>query len=99
MIRLLVCTLTIQNTETIRTYLNFHFTALLRSEGKLYALQRSRGHALIDCAGAHTKYLLACCSRFFEDYKKNENKEVKIDEFLNAEESRKAIKESMVSSP
>lgn len=33
--------------------------------------------------------------RFFEDYKKNENKEVKIDDFLNAEEAKKAIKQSM----
>lgn len=36
--------------------------------------------------------------RFFEDYKKNEKKEVKIDDFLNAEEAKKAIKQSMVSS-
>ena len=40
-------------------------------------------------------YLQHC--RFFEDYKKNENKEVKIDDFLNAEEARKAVKQSMVS--
>lgn len=33
--------------------------------------------------------------RFFEDYKKNENKEVRIDEFLDNVEARKAIKESM----
>ncbi|KAL0050391.1 hypothetical protein WJX82_010195 [Trebouxia sp. C0006] len=33
--------------------------------------------------------------RFFEDYKKNENKEVKIDDFLNNVEAKKAIKESM----
>ena len=39
--------------------------------------------------------ILALC-RFFEDYKKNENKEVKIDDFLNAVEAKKAIVESMV---
>ncbi|DBA94600.1 hypothetical protein WJX77_010286 [Trebouxia sp. C0004] len=33
--------------------------------------------------------------RFFQDYKKNENKEVKIDDFLNNVEAKKAIKESM----
>ena len=34
--------------------------------------------------------------RFFEDYKKNEHKEVKVDEILGREEAWKAIKESMV---
>ena len=34
--------------------------------------------------------------RFFEDYKKNEHKEVKVDEILGREEAFKAIKESMV---
>lgn len=33
--------------------------------------------------------------RFFEDYKKNENKEVKIDNFLGSEDAKKAIKASM----
>lgn len=33
--------------------------------------------------------------RFFEDYKKNELKEVKVDEFLGAEEAKKIIKESL----
>ena len=37
------------------------------------------------------------CTRFFEDYKKNENKEVKVDEFLGAEIARKTVLESMVS--
>lgn len=36
-------------------------------------------------------------ARFFEDYKKNENKEVKVDEFLGAEVARKTVLESMVS--
>ena len=36
-------------------------------------------------------------SRFFEDYKKNEHKEVKIDNFLGSEDAKKAIKASMVS--
>lgn len=35
--------------------------------------------------------------RFFEDYKKNENKEVKVDEFLGADLAKKTITESMVS--
>ena len=39
---------------------------------------------------------LVCHGRFFEDYKKNENKEVKVDEFLGAELARKTITESMV---
>lgn len=37
-------------------------------------------------------------ARFFEDYKKNENKEVKVDEFLGAEVARKTVLDSMVSS-
>lgn len=41
--------------------------------------------------------LYVCDCRFFQDYKKNENKEVKIDDFLNNVEAKKAIKESMVS--
>ena len=35
--------------------------------------------------------------RFFEDYKKNENKEVKVDEFLGAEVARKTVTDAMVS--
>ena len=35
--------------------------------------------------------------RFFEDYKKNEHKEVKVDEFLGADLARKTISEAMVS--
>ena len=38
-------------------------------------------------------------SRFFEDYKKNENKEVKVDEFLGAEVARKTVTDAMVSVP
>ena len=34
--------------------------------------------------------------RFFEDYKKNENKEVKVDEILGRDEALKAIKDAMV---
>ena len=36
--------------------------------------------------------------RFFEDYKKNENKEVKVDEILGREEALTAIKDAMVRS-
>lgn len=50
-------------------------------------------------AGAYAaEELTSYWCRFFEDYKKNENKEVKIDDFLNAEEAKKAVKQSMVSS-
>ena len=35
--------------------------------------------------------------RFFKDYKKNEHKEVKVDEFLGADLARKTISEAMVS--
>ena len=41
-------------------------------------------------------HLHACLNRFFEDYKKNEHKEVKVDEILGREEAFKAIKEAMV---
>jgi inorganic pyrophosphatase len=33
--------------------------------------------------------------RFFEDYKKNEHKEVLVDEFLGAEEARKSVRDSL----
>lgn len=35
--------------------------------------------------------------RFFEDYKKNEKKEVVVDDILGADAARNAISESMVS--
>jgi inorganic pyrophosphatase len=34
--------------------------------------------------------------RFFEDYKRNENKEVRVDDFLGAGEAKKVILESMI---
>jgi inorganic pyrophosphatase len=34
--------------------------------------------------------------RFFEDYKKNENKHVRVDEILGAEEAIKAVKDGLV---
>lgn len=34
---------------------------------------------------------------FFEDYKKNEHKEVIVDEFLGAEEAKKVLRDSLVS--
>lgn len=39
----------------------------------------------------------AVTCRFFEDYKKNENKAVRVDEVLGAEEAIKAVKEGLVS--
>ena len=52
----------------------------------------------VDDAGVHAALeLIAHGCRFFEDYKKNEHKEVKIDDFLNAEDAKKAVKQSMVS--
>lgn len=39
----------------------------------------------------------ACVLRFFEDYKKNENKHVRVDEILGAEEAVKAVKDGLVS--
>lgn len=35
------------------------------------------------------------CRRFFEDYKKNENKEVQVDDIFGAEEALKAVKDAM----
>lgn len=35
------------------------------------------------------------CRRFFEDYKKNENKEVQVDDIFGAEEAVKAVKDAM----
>ena len=49
------------------------------------------------CTSANVAITVAAMNcRFFEDYKKNENKEVKVDEFLGAELARKTITESMV---
>lgn len=40
--------------------------------------------------------LAACvCRRFFEDYKKNENKEVQVDDIFGAEEAVKAVQDAM----
>ena len=48
-------------------------------------------------AEARGKADLPCMlRRFFEDYKKNENKEVKVDEILGREEALTAIKDAMV---
>jgi len=41
------------------------------------------------------KHRLAEIRRFFEDYKKNENKEVKVNDFLGAEDARRIVQESM----
>ncbi len=49
------------------------------------------------CNASVAEMLNPCLCRFFEDYKKNEHKEVKVDEFLGAELARKTITESMVS--
>jgi inorganic pyrophosphatase len=42
-------------------------------------------------------YVTIAPCRFFEDYKKNENKEVKVDEFLDAEKARGIVKDALVS--
>lgn len=63
-------------------------------EIKRQVLRQSRSQAFACAAGMHQS---VCDCRFFQDYKKNENKEVKIDDFLNNVEAKKAIKESMVS--
>jgi inorganic pyrophosphatase len=34
-------------------------------------------------------------ARFFEDYKKNEHKEVVVDDILGAEEAKKVVKDSL----
>jgi inorganic pyrophosphatase len=39
------------------------------------------------------KHRLAEIKAFFEDYKKNEHKEVRVDEFLGADEARKSVEE------
>jgi len=38
-----------------------------------------------------------CCHSFFEDYKKNENKMVRVDDILGAAEAVKAVKDGLVS--
>lgn len=41
------------------------------------------------------KHRLAEIRRFFEDYKKNENKDVQVDDIFGAEEALKAVKDAM----
>mmetsp|Transcript_6050 Transcript_6050/g.17310 ORF Transcript_6050/g.17310 Transcript_6050/m.17310 type:complete len:190 (-) Transcript_6050:472-1041(-) len=41
------------------------------------------------------RHRLAEIKRFFEDYKKNENKQVKVEEILGADVARKAIRDAM----
>eukprot|EP01024_Parvocaulis_polyphysoides_P054652 TRINITY_DN552_c0_g3_i3.p1 TRINITY_DN552_c0_g3~~TRINITY_DN552_c0_g3_i3.p1 ORF type:complete len:214 (-),score=34.29 TRINITY_DN552_c0_g3_i3:332-973(-) len=41
------------------------------------------------------KHRLLEIKRFFEDYKKNENKDVKVDEFLGSEKAKKTVWEGM----
>jgi inorganic pyrophosphatase len=41
------------------------------------------------------QHRLAEIKRFFEDYKKNENKEVVVDEFLGVVDAKRIIQESM----
>jgi hypothetical protein len=47
---------------------------------------------------AHAPQWIDCPPRrsFFEDYKKNEHKEVIVDDFLGAEEAKKVLKDSLV---
>lgn len=40
---------------------------------------------------------VCCCHSFFEDYKKNENKMVRVDDILGAAEAIKAVKDGLVS--
>ncbi len=42
------------------------------------------------------QHAIACAHRFFEDYKKNEHKEVIVDDFLGSEEAKKVVKDSLV---
>jgi inorganic pyrophosphatase len=41
------------------------------------------------------KHRLAEIRRFFEDYKKNENKAVQVDEIYGAEEAARAVRDAM----
>ena len=49
--------------------------------------------------GTHSRALLPpspfLCPSFFEDYKKNENKVVVVDEFLGVEHAKRIIEEAM----
>ena len=63
------------------------FLAACLSMSPLWGVE-ARGNADLSCV----------LRRFFEDYKKNENKEVKVDEILGREEALTAIKDAMVRS-
>lgn len=40
-------------------------------------------------------YLVRCLVRFFEDYKKNEHKDVKVDDILGAADASQAVKDAL----
>jgi inorganic pyrophosphatase len=48
------------------------------------------------CCDACTRTLPRCPRSFFEDYKKNENKMVRVDDILGAAEAIKAVKDGLV---
>lgn len=71
---------TIQSFDNLKTSANLPHTDYSKSEGSLETMM----------------HRIKVANRFFEDYKKNENKAVRVDEIGDAKEARSIVQAAMV---